>query len=178
MRAPSNRWVINLNRLKCVFRIKYADIPSKRLFSNLLLSYILYIVENSLLVNIDPKLLIVKRAALNVSSLHRYFIHRRVTIVSLGFLRWTCENYTCHLAWPQEKIAADRMILRYLLRYKGWMFEGRGQVSLFTRVWAALLTVFSKGGDFSFFNFIIKFWKVWPDFTLSKTTVHHCPFQN
>ena len=37
------------------------------------------------------------------------------------------------------------MVLRYLLRYKGWMFEGRGQVSLFTRVWAALLTMFSKG---------------------------------
>lgn len=38
-----------------------------------------------------------------------------------------------------------RMVLRYLLRYKGWMFEGRGHVSLFTRVWAALLTIFSKG---------------------------------
>ena len=37
------------------------------------------------------------------------------------------------------------MVLRYLLRYKGWMFEGRGQVSLFTRVWAGLLSIFSKG---------------------------------
>ena len=45
------------------------------------------------------------------------------------------------------------MILRGLLRYKGWMFEGRGQVSLFTRVWAALLTVFSKG---LFYKFISK----------------------
>lgn len=49
---------------------------------------------------------------------------------------------------------AYRMILRSLLNYKGWMFESRGKVSLFTRVWGALLTAFSNGltGFYAFQN--------------------------
>ena len=42
----------------------------------------------------------------------------------------------------------------YIKPYKGWMFESRGNVSLITRIWAALLSLFSSGltGFYAFQN--------------------------